>query len=119
MAGTRPNAGPHSLFDVASTSRIIQKCDMLFPWQADHHPQAVPVSKIQKPSWRHSIRANSIDIVRGHFREIARNDSLSRILMSVVSWTKCSVGHPTDIHFAVAYGDELPADARAFCRRIL
>ena len=74
MSAARPHSLAYPRFNRFRDPRIIQKCDVLFPGNADHHPEPMALSCIKQPQGRNGVSANGIYAVSGHAREIGADN---------------------------------------------
>ena len=70
MAGALANPLANSLHHLVRQRSVIQKSDVLFPRQADQHPEPVLAGAIEQPARRNRVRAQRVDAGGGHLLEI-------------------------------------------------
>jgi hypothetical protein len=80
---------------------------MLFPEQADHDAQAVPLRRVQEPTRRLSIRADAVEAVGRHRREVVRDDVGAVVLAAIRLGAEGIVRDAADVEYLIAEVDEL------------
>src|ERR1051326_98403 len=99
-------------FESANAARFIEKCNVLFPGQANHHSQIVLEREIEQPTRRHGVSADRVDVAGGHERKVAL-DCLRIVIFGAVGvrleWT---VSDAADVKLFVPNENELSSDAR-------
>jgi hypothetical protein len=80
---------------------------MLFPGQADHDAQAVPLRQVQEPARRHGARADGVQAVGRHLREVALDDVGAVVLAAIRVGAERPVRDAAHVEFLIAEVNEL------------
>ncbi len=96
----------HTLSDGTDSSGIVQERYVLFPRDSNHYPQAILLRQIENPAGRHRVKANGIDAVCRHLREIPRRRYRIKLIAGFVR-LKRAVRNSTNVKFLVANKHEL------------
>ena len=113
VPGTGADGLSHTIDDVARTAPLVEKRDVLFPRQADHHIQAVTMSGVEQPARRDGICAETVGSGGGNLGEIALNGFFVVIFRLAPAGTERPIRDPANIKFAAANIEEFSNDARA------
>jgi hypothetical protein len=104
------DAGLHATFDRAPPSAVLEERDVLLPGKSDHDPKTVLGREIEEPQRRGRVRANRIDAVVAHAREIVRDDGRQRIVGAVGPGRKGAVRDTAHVELLASGVQELPTD---------
>ncbi len=99
------------MFNRSDSLSIIQKRDMLFPGDPNHHSQAVLLGKIKKPSRRCCISANGVDAVCGHLRKVCRRHPEIKFIVRFIRPER-AVCNAADVEFIFSDRYELARNGR-------
>jgi len=90
--------------DVFRKSLIIKEGDMLLPGQADHYPEIIFLSQIQKPRRRHAVNADCVYAIERHVQKIPIDSARIGKLVSGSVGSKRAVSNAANVEFLVADG---------------
>ena len=102
MPGAGAHLGTHQFLDVRGAVCVGQEANLPFQRQADHDPERVPLRNVEEPEWRHAVRANRVQTIGRHLREVLLDNIRVGIFAIILKWTKRSVGDTADIQFLIA-----------------
>src|SRR5215212_11062970 len=89
VAGAGRHSSAYVLLYRLGTVIVVEGGEMLFPpRQANHHPQAVSLRKVQEPTLRRGVGAYRIQPVRRYLCEISFNSFRAMILAAVLTGSK-------------------------------
>ena len=102
MAGAGAYALAYAAYDRGYAAGRIKERNVLFPRQAHHDPQAMPVCRVQQPARRYGVDAHGIDAVGSHQGEIPVDDFQRMVLAAVRLRLKRAVCHTPHVEFLFA-----------------
>jgi hypothetical protein len=102
----------HAVLDCAGQPDVVEEGDVLLPGDANHHPQAVPVRRMQQPPRWHGVRADGVETLTGDARQVAVHGVVVVELAGVGVGPEGAVGDSTDPERLSRDRDPLAADLR-------
>src|SRR5262245_22012571 len=103
--------------NIAGPLLVVQKCNVLFPREANHYVQVAFKCTIQKPDRRNGVSANSIDATTSHQPKVPLDLPAVMKFHAALIRTERAVGHTTNPKLVVAGIKKLSADARTVVPR--
>src|SRR6266850_1478085 len=113
MSITGSNGFADTALQIADAAGVVQKGDVLFPGQADHHAQLVFQRDVEQPAGWHRVSADCINIAGSHQCEIAFNGLLVVVFAAVSFRFERTVSDATHIKLFVANKNEFSSHAWA------
>ncbi len=107
----------HALLDRARAAAVVEKRDVLLPRQPDHHPQPVPLRRVQHSPRRRRVRADRVQPARAHVPEVPLHHSRGRVRLSIRARPERAVGDAADPQLLPAHEQVLATHARPRRRR--
>src|SRR5512135_2788059 len=101
VTGTSIHPVTHPLLYRSDTFLAIEEGDMLFPWQAHHDTQTVPLRSIQEPARWHGVRADHVQTVCSHLSKVLLDNFRIVVLIAVLINMEGSIGDTTDIQLLI------------------
>ncbi len=102
--------------DVAGEPAVVQKGDVLLPWQPDHHAQSGLRGLIEQPMRRRRVHPDSVHAMLGHLREVGFDDMRVMVLAAGERpgflRTEGAVSDSPNVQFFGFGDEELPAHGR-------
>ncbi len=102
VTGALPYSVADTCFNRPGGARIIQECDVLFPWQSHHDSQVGALCRIQKPTRWDTVGPDGINSCPNHGFEVLGNPCRVRILSAVLVRPKGTIRDTTDIYLLFA-----------------
>jgi len=113
VLGDAPDGRDGVVSDASSEPSVVEKRDVLWPREPDHHVETVSKGRVEQHRRRWRVGAHRIDTDGRHQRKVLLDALRRRELRSLAVRSERAVGHALDQDTTPADFQELPIDVRA------